>query len=398
MRIMTATLILTCLALTASAQTVTVGSLKQIHPLSYAFTPPYTLIDLSHPANADGTVTSAAVAWGGSSCTAAFKLKFLRPTNTTSLTTYSLVGERGPFNAVAGRNQLPLTPPIDIKKGDLIAVTSLVSHATCGGPTAATDPGAVVLDASGDVSTGTFGFNGTYRRGESLIARATDTTEVLEGVITAAGSLQGNFGSFFRTSLQIISPGGGTSTGKLIFHPAGAAFSATDQAIPYTVSSGAGAYYPDIVQTMGQSGLGTIDVISNNGFPPLVTARVYNDAGASGTSGFTEDLITPTDALHTFDSAVLITPGDLTNFRVNIGVRTFSSAATVNVQYGFRSQSNKDFPANTFRQYSLADFGDTAPVPNEQIILSVVSGDVVIYLSTTDNRTNDSSVRFAKRE
>jgi hypothetical protein len=60
--------------------------------------------------------------------------------------------------------------------------------------------------------------------------------------------------------------------------------------------------------------------------------------------------------------------------------------------------SNKDFPANTFQQFSLMGFGDTAPVANEQIIFSMVGGDAVIYLSITDNRTNDSSVRFAQRK
>ena len=91
-------------------------------------------------------------------------------------------------------------------------------------------------------------------------------------------------------------------------------------------------------------------------------------------------------------------PPDLTKFRVNIGVRTFSSPVTMNVQYGFRNQSNLDFPANTFRQYSLAEFGDASPVENEQIFLSMISGDAVVYLSTTDNQTNDSSVRFARRQ
>jgi hypothetical protein len=42
--------------------------------------------------------------------------------------------------------------------------------------------------------------HGSYLRDESLAVRATDTTEVLEGVITVAGSLQGGFGSYFRTS------------------------------------------------------------------------------------------------------------------------------------------------------------------------------------------------------
>jgi len=163
------------------------------------------------------------------------------------------------------------------------------------------------------------------------------------------------------------------------------------------VSSAAAASYDDIVAQMGKSGLGTLDIISNNGFPPLVTARVYNDQGPNGTSGFTEEMIRTTEVLHPGDTAVLITPADLTNYRVNIGVRTLSSAATVNVQYGFRSQSNKDFPANEFQQFSLAGFGDTAPVPNEQIFFFVVSGDVVIYQSITDNKTNDSAIAFARK-
>jgi hypothetical protein len=109
-------------------------------------------------------------------------------------------------------------------------------------------------------------------------------------------------------------------------------------------------------------------------------------------------MITPRDALHFGDTGVLLTPSDLTKYRVNIGVRTFSSPAKITVQYGFRLQKNLDFPANTFRQYSLAEFGDTSPVGNEQIMLFVGSGgNAIVYLSTTDNQTNDSSVQFARR-
>jgi hypothetical protein len=388
--------LLVLLALTASAQSVVVGTQLLGGTVSRNETPPYTLIDLSHPASADGTVTSASVRWNFKGCTGAFKLKFLRPSDPLALTTFTLIAERGPFTAQAGRNLLPVSPPVDVKAGDLIAVTSLVSFATCGCPAVTLDPGSVVMQIAGDIQSGAF--SGTYERREALAVRATDSVEVLEGVIAAGGSLHGNFGSFFRTSLQIANTGGSTSTGKIVFHPAGVPASTNDQAYPYTVSSGNATSYTDIIQTMGQSGLGTIDVISTSGFPPLVTARIYNDAGANGTSGFTEDLITPAAALHGGDLAVLLTPADLTNFRTNIGVRTLSSAATINVQYGSRSQSNKDFPANTFQQFSLTGFGDTTPVPNEQIFFYVLSGDAIIYLSATDNRTNDSSVRFARRE
>ena len=391
-------LLFSLLAVSAAAQDVIVGSQSLAGATTLSNAPPFTIVDLSHPATADGTLNFVSVQWGGaaSGCTGAFKVKLLHPNSTLALATFSLVAERGPFTAQPGRNQVPLTPAVAVKKGDLIAVTSLVSHTTCGSPFLWGQANAATMVFSGDVSSGSF--NGTYFRGFAVAARATDTQDVLEGVITAAGSLAGNFGSFFRTSLQIACPGGGTCTGQLVFHPAGVPASPSDQAIPYTVSSSAAASYDDIVAHMGKSGLGTIDVVSNNGFPPLVTARVYNDQGANGTSGFTEEMIRTTDVLHPGDVAILLTPADLTNYRVNIGVRTLSSATTVNVQYGFRSQSNKDFPANEFQQFSLAGFGDTSPIPNEQIFLFVLSGDVVIYQSITDNKTNDSAVIFAKRQ
>jgi len=389
-------LLCVALAMPAAAQNVVVGSQAVLSgSISFNTTPPYTLVDVSHPANADGTLTSASVGWISKSCTGAFKIKFLRPSSTAELTSFTVVAERGPFTAVAGRNQLSLTPPVAVKQGDLIAVTSLVSAAACGSPHGWTQTNAAILQLNGDVSAGTF--NGVEFRGYTLAARATDTSNVLEGVIPAVGSTAGAAGSFFRTSLQIACPGGGTCTGQLVFHPAGVPSSPADQAIPYTVGAAA-VSYTDLVATMGKSGLGTLDVVSNNGFPPLVTARIYNDQGASGTSGFTEEMIRPADVLHPGDTAVLLTPADLTNFRVNVGVRTLSSSATVEVQYGFRSASSLDFPANTFEQFSLAGFGDTAPVENEQIFVSVVSGDLVIYQTVTDNKTNDSSIAFARRQ
>jgi hypothetical protein len=382
------------LAISLNAQTVVVGSQPILSSTFSNSTAPYTVVDLSHPATAAGALSSASVLWKAGSCTSAFKLKFLRPASTQQLSTYTLVAERGPFNAVLGRNQLQLLPPVDVKAGDLIAVTPLQAEKTCGGPGISFVSGDSIMTLAGDVSGGSL--NGSYQRDEAIDVRATDTTEILEGVVPVAGSLAGNFGSFFRTSLQITSPAGGTSTGRIVFHPAGVPASPSDQSLPYTTNS-SGLSFTDVVQQMGQSGLGTIDVISNNGFPPLVTARIYNDTPA-GTSGFTEDMITPAEALHPYDFVVLLTPADLTKFRVNIGVRTFSKPVTLNVQYGFRTQGNVDFPANTFQQLSLAGFGDTSPVANEQIIISVLSGDVIVYASTPDNQTNDSSVRFARRQ
>src|SRR5205085_929477 len=94
---------------------------------------------------------------------------------------------------------------------------------------------------------------------------------------------------------------------------------------------------------MGQIGLGSIDVI----VPPvtvgpigslLITTRVYNDAGTSGTSGTGMPLFDPNasigSGLAAFSStSYLVTPSDVTKTRFNIGIRTLFSGATINVTW-----------------------------------------------------------------
>jgi len=383
-------------ALPASAQSVVVGSQYQIPAVFYILSPPWTIVDIAHPATANGNVTLTSFYWGGGGCTGALKIKFLRPAAADSLGAFTLVAERGPFTAVTGRNRAPLTPPVAVQQGDLLAITMLAPFESCGSVMTAYETGSAVMQLTGDVSSGTL--NGKYFRDNTVAARAVDTNEVLEGVIPAVGSLQGAFGAFFRTSLQVGCPGGGQCSGKFVFHPAGVPFSPNDQALPYTVTGTTATSYTDIVATMGKSGLGTLDVISTDGFPPLVTARVYNDTGATGTSGFTEDMIPTLNMLHSGDHGIILTPADLTNYRMNIGVRTLSSTARVVIQIGSRTQNTLDFPANTFKQYTLAELGDPSPIANEQIHFFVLGGDLAIYGSTTDNRTNDSSAKILRRE
>lgn len=386
------------LALPVAAQTVTIGSqaVTAGTALSTAATP-FTLVDLSHPATANGSIAYVSVMWVGGSCSSGFKVKFLRPSASNALGNFTLVAERGPFNVQAGRNRVQLTPPVDVEKGDLLAIVMLTPVSTCGSASSSLISNSVVMRLTGDVTVGNL--NGIYLRDNALAARGTDTSSVLEGVIAAAGSLPGANGSFFRTSIQLGCPGGGRCNGTLTYHPANAPFSTNDVSIPYTLIGNGAVSFPDIVQTMNQSGLGTLDITSDDGFPPLATARIYNDAGSNGTNGFAEDMIRPADFLKPGDAAILFTPSDLGLFRMSIGVRTLSQNANVSVQFGNgRISLVKDFPANTFSQVTLNDFGDTDALPNEQISFTVNSGSVAIYASTTDNKTNDSSARFAKRE
>jgi hypothetical protein len=391
-------LLLTTLAFPLAAQTVVIGTQK-VAPLTTTYpAAPFTYIDLSSVATADGTVTRGSIRWEDGPCTNAYKVKFFRPSSPLSARTVTLLGERGPFTAQRGTNIFPVNPPIAVKKGDYIGVTVLQQVATCGNIYSYAERNAETILLAGDV--GSSALNGGTLRNRVLAIRATDTTEVLEGVIAGAGSLPGGFGSYFRTSVQITGQPGSTEmlAGRLVFRRAGAPASPGDPSITYNVTGAKAVFFADVVQNMGASGLGSIDVMSTSGTPPLVTARVYNDQGAAGTAGFTEDMIATDDALRAGETATLLAAADPANFRVNLGIRTLSAPVTMTVQYGSRPPVTLSYPANTFQQPALATLLPTPPEPNEVITFRITAGEVILYASTTDNRTNDSSIRFARLE
>src|SRR5664279_909215 len=105
---------------------------------------------------------------------------------------------------------------------------------------------------------------------------------------------------------------------------------------------------------MGQSGLGSLDVVSTSGPPPLVVSRVFNDAGAQGTSGLTEDAVDFAGGLQAGDYAILLVPPDLTQQRLNIGIRTLTRGAVLTVSAttataGFsKPDFIKSYPATWF--------------------------------------------------
>jgi hypothetical protein len=85
---------------------------------------------------------------------------------------------------------------------------------------------------------------------------------------------------------------------------------------------------------MGTSGLGSADIsltLGSAGNIPIVSARVFNDAGAAGTTGFAFNALTPDGAIHAGRRGVLTIPLDLTNFRMNIGVRTLNAPVLMTV-------------------------------------------------------------------
>ena len=235
------------------------------------------------------------------------------------------------------------------------------------------------------------------------------------------GSTAGVLGSFFRTSLQLSNIAGIPIDVRLVFRPAG------DPATPddptYIVSLGAfeTRTYTDIVETMGQTGLGSLDVyVDNVETVPTMIARVYNDGGANGTTGFTEPVYLSyyhgLDTLNRIDR--LLVPGDLDRFRFNIGIRTYSCpiffpgstdcAGTglypnVRVLINVRDASGavvrsleKHLPNDVFIQQPAEEFLEGPIGPNYSIWIFSGTGLSVMYGATVDNTTQDSSAQFTK--
>jgi hypothetical protein len=390
----------------AAAQPVVVGQLRSKAQTALTLpSGPLTLIDLSSPATASGDVTSVTVQWVGGGvapCTPGMKLKFFRPVASGGALTY--LGERGPFASLRGLMVIPISPPMALQAHDLIGVTEF-GNAICGG-VGMTDTGIGLNSASflGDVSGDT-----TLAQASSLLKTRLSiqglggATEVRTAIVPVALSSPGLNGSLFKTGLQMTNPGLYTISGRLVFHAQSQPGSPSDPSVPFSLAAGETRSFADIVAAIGQTGSGSLDVYSTDSPPPLLVTRVFNDAGAAGTSGFTEPAVAPENALQAFDSARLTAPAD-PNFRMNVGVRTLSLAASLTVTVYSASGTPlstivKSYPAEYFEQVSAAAFVNATSLgANQTISILVNSGSAIVYAAAADNRTNDPSMQIGNRD
>lgn len=221
--------------------------------------------------------------------------------------------------------------------------------------------------------------------------------------LPTVASTPGQFGSFFRTALQIHNPEATAASGTLVFHPAGRSATAADPALAYTLAPYETKSYADLLPALGQSGSGSVDVTTSVGAPPLVVARVYNDGGAAGTTGLSYEALSYPDALAPGQRGILIAPPSFEAQRMNVGVRTLSRGANVTIV--LRSATGvtspvivRDYPPDFFEQKSLADFLEgRALTGNESIEVTVEGGTLFLYGAIGDNRTNDPTLQLPGR-
>lgn len=222
---------------------------------------------------------------------------------------------------------------------------------------------------------------------------------VRKTVIPVAGSTRGLNNADFKTSLR-IGPASSSQGGKIVFHPAGQPGSENDPSITYRLENGGIVQYDDIVAAIGQSGIGSIDIIST--FPtatyPLlemlpVEVRVFNQT-PTGTFGGFESAVQGADAFRPSDWSVLVPSA---RFRVNVGVRTITTAHVTFFHFSATrplTQKVLDLPGDyVFMQAADSFFGE--PVQEGDTIVMHFDGSDTIavpFHTFTDNSTNDPSI------
>jgi photosystem II stability/assembly factor-like uncharacterized protein len=221
-------------------------------------------------------------------------------------------------------------------------------------------------------------------------------------IFPVVGSTPGANGTFFRTSVQLNNPGSAPSTGRIVFHPSGAAGSENDPSLSYTLAPGQTQSIADLLPAMGHSGIGSADIEITSGAVPVVSARVFNDAGSAGTTGFTEDAMRADEAIYPGQSGVLVIPSDFTHFRFNVGVRTLAAGASAtftvrNASGAEVGSSSRSFPSSYHEQANAVEFLGSSEVPaGGSITVFVTSGSAIVYGGTVDNRTGDPSFQVAR--
>jgi PKD repeat protein len=224
--------------------------------------------------------------------------------------------------------------------------------------------------------------------------------ERIAAILPVVGSVQGG-SAFFRTEVQIHNPGAAPIAGKFVFHVQGTPGAETDPSMPYSLAPGETVDFPDLLPAMGLSGVGSLDIVTSDPLPVTV-ARVFSDAGDAGTAGFTLDPVPPSAALRAGESGVLIAPSDPGNTTFNIGVRTLDADTAMRITVHDRSGVEKGTVeksyASTFFEQVRANFflGFTLD-GSDTVTFAISEGAAIIYGSSTDNRTHDPSLQYAKR-
>jgi hypothetical protein len=226
----------------------------------------------------------------------------------------------------------------------------------------------------------------------SLLAQLSPTPA--DAVIPVVGSTRGQSNANFKTELQLGNSGETAKGGWLVLRP-------QVIAMRYELPAHSTLSFADVVAELGVTGLGSLDILADSGNVPTIVARAYDDQ-PTGTTGVSVPAIPIGDVLSRGDTRALIVPRDLTRYRFNIGVRALDSGTslelTIRTPTGAqRAIRDLSFTAHQFSQQTGDGFTGTVLAPNELIEIKLVAGSAIVYATTVDNVTNDSSIQVLRR-
>lgn len=242
-----------------------------------------------------------------------------------------------------------------------------------------------------------------------LAVVVTDAPVAAMRVIPVVGSTPGNAGAYFKTSVQLYNPTGASLSGRIVFHPQGIPGGASDAELAYSIPPGRTVAYDDLLPAMGVAGgIGSADIVADLSGEasmalPLAAIRIFNDAGAAGTTGLVEEPVRSVDALRAGDTGAIIAPADMGKFRLNIGVRSLAEGASIGIIVRDRDGATvataaREYAPQFFEQTGSAAFlGGHVLRGGETISITVTRGHAIIYGATTDNITNDPAQQFVRR-
>jgi hypothetical protein len=159
--------------------------------------------------------------------------------------------------------------------------------------------------------------------------------------------------------------------------------------------------FSDVVAELGASGLGSLDILVERGGLPSIVARAYDDQ-PTGTTGATIPALPTAAILIRNDVAALIAPADFARYRFNAGIRTLDGGATLELVVRAsngeeRNRRTVSYVANHFEQQTGDAFAGIALNASDSIEITIVAGSAIVYGSTVDNQTNDSSVQVLRK-
>lgn len=241
--------------------------------------------------------------------------------------------------------------------------------------------------------------------------------DTVRAVLPVAGSLAGLNGSRYETRLTLQNDWSVPIAGRVVFHPTGKSGAPDDPSLRYELQPGEVKNWDDVVQAMGASGLGSIDIVPEQQsflFRPLpnVRAQVISVAAGGGEYGTDIPLISTLSPFHGSiwnGVAPSIRVDDAGGRkRLSLGVRTLGDSTSVVLILRAPDQTTRDtyaviLPPDYHEQRPIAAWFKTPPQPGDRIQISVgrrsdqLNGGAIVYIAETDNVTNDVALLIPRQ-